>query len=125
MKEKTRNKNVAELTDLLPDKLKDSATPLPEYQQFVSQCVNLTASAKAYNLEPQKGQYLIVIEPQRYYDGNETGSVMLKNAGRVLSQQTAYDNPGRQRSEFIADIKKHLTYVYRTLDAIPFAELLS
>src|SRR3989344_5745101 len=125
LKEKTRNKNVAELTDLLPDKLKDSATPLPEYQQFVSQCVNLTASAKAYNLEPQKGQYLIVIEPQRYYDGNETGSVMLKNAGRVLSQQTAYDNPGRQRSEFIADIKKHLTYVYRTLDAIPFAELLS
>src|SRR3989338_4631916 len=125
LKEKTRNKNVAELTDLLPDKLKDSATPLPEYQQFVSQCVNLTASAKDYNLEPQKGQYLIVIEPQRYYDGNETGSVMLKNAGRVLSQQTAYDNPGRQRSEFIADIKKHLTYVYRTLDAIPFAELLS
>src|SRR3989344_4454688 len=125
LKEKTRNKNVAELTDLLPDELKDSATHLLEYQQFVSQCVNLTASAKAYNLEPQKGQYLIVIEPQRYYDGNETGSVMLKNAGRVLSQQTAYDNPGRQRSEFIADIKKHLTYVYRTLDAIPFAELLS
>jgi len=125
LKEKTRNKNVAELTDLLPDELKDSATPLLEYQQFVSQCVNLTASAKAYSLEPQKGQYLIVIEPQRYYDGNETGSVMLKNAGRVLSQQTAYDNPGRQRSEFIADIKKHLTYVYRTLDAIPFAELLS
>src|SRR3989344_2937421 len=125
LKEKTRNKNVAEFTDLLPDELKDSATHLLEYQQFVSQCVNLTASAKAYSLEPQKGQYLIVIEPQRYYDGNETGSVMLKNAGRVLSQQTAYDNPGRQRSKFIADIKTHLTCVYRKLDAIPFAELLS
>src|SRR3989338_3280338 len=37
LKEKTRNKNVAELTDLLPDELKDSATPLLEYQQFVSQ----------------------------------------------------------------------------------------
>ena len=121
--QKTRKRHVQELIETISDELKDPATPILEYQAFVSDRVRLAKEGKSYSPEPRKGEYLIIKDS---VTTSQLGfQAVFSNCGRIVSHETAYDKKGREKSEWIADIEQRLRRHYEEQGvAIPFADLL-